>query len=95
MKYFAKLILGQQYLVGGQIFLRGKELQVSEKRAKYLETVVEDTLLSEGNKWVVKPLPRFEVRSEDLTVEEKVQEEVVDAPVTLKPNKPGRKPAAD
>lgn len=94
MKYFAKLVLGQQYLVKGQTFERSVELPVDESLAKYLETVVEPTLLSEGNKWVVKPLPRFEVRSEELSTAEKVEEEVKDAPDNLKPTKPGRKPAA-
>lgn len=94
MKYFAKLILGQQYLIRGVSFSRNEEVAVDESLAKKLETVVEPTLLSEGNKWVVKPLPRFEVRSEELSTAEKVEEEVKDAPDSLKPTKPGRKPAA-
>lgn len=95
MKYFAKLILGKTYLVQGVSFERGVELPVDEALATYLETVSEPTLYSEGNGYVVKKLPRFVIRTEKLTTEEKVAKEIEDISDTLKPNKPGRKPAAD
>lgn len=95
MKYFAKLILGKTYLVRGLTFERGKELPVEATLAKYLETVTEPTLLSEGNGQVIKKLPRFVIRTENLTTSEKVENEIKDVPDNLKPKKPGPKPAAD
>lgn len=94
MHYYAKLVLGSNYKVKGVAFERGVEIAVPEELAKYLETVVEPRLLSEGSKFVVKNIPRFAVRTEDFTTEEKVAVEIADAPDTLKPSKPGRKPAA-
>lgn len=93
MKYFAKLIFGSQYFVGGKTFVHNEELEVSEDLAKYLEKLAEPLLLSEGNGYVVKELKRFEVRSVELTIEEKVDAETKDVGDTLK-LKPGRKPAA-
>lgn len=94
MKYFVKLNLGVQYFVAGKTFLRGEEQEVDEKLAKYLETVAEQSVVAEGNGHVVKKIPKFIVRTEELTTKEKVEKEIEDAPDSLKPNKPGRKPAA-
>lgn len=95
MKYFAKLILGKQYLVSGVSFQRGVEIEIPEALAKYLEKAVEPTLLSEGNAQVVKKLPRFAIRSEELTAEQKVDKDIEEVSDTLKPRRPGPKPAAD
>lgn len=94
MHYYAKLTLGVTYRFKGNTFARGVEVAVSKEVYDYLETVVEKLLVSEGNGFAVKSLPRFALRTEELTVQEQVAQEIEDAPDGLRPNKPGRKPAA-
>jgi len=94
MHYFAKLVLGLTYRVHGKIFERDVEQPVTEDIAKYLETVVEERVVNEGSKAAIRPIPRFEIRTEEFTTQEKVEVEIAGAPESLKPKKPGPKPAA-
>lgn len=81
-------------MLKGTVFTRGTEKPVTPEVAAYLDTVVEPRLMAEGNGYVVRNIPRFAIRTEELTVEEQVAQEIEDAPDGLRPNKPGRKPAA-
>lgn len=92
MNYFVKLVFGGTYRVKGKDFKRGQEVSVSKEEYDYLKTVGEKELVAEGNKYVVKFIPRFETREEEPTVEQKVFEEIKDAPDSLKIRKPGPKP---
>jgi hypothetical protein len=71
-------------------FNRGEEVSVTQKEYEYLQTIVEKKLQTKGNGYVVVDIPRFSFRTEGLTQEEKVLEEVADVPDTLGPKKPGR-----
>lgn len=95
MHYFAKLIVGRTYMYKGLSFAYGVEVPVTEEVAKYLQTVVEKRLEGTDRQIVVKDVSRFVIRTEDLTVQEKVTLEVSNVPETLKPKKPGPKPAAN
>jgi hypothetical protein len=92
LKYFAKLALGSVYFTLKHKFEWNKELEITKDEYDYLNTVIETELVDEGNGLAVKRHAKFTTREEELTVQEKVEEEIQDAPDKLKPNKPGPKP---
>jgi hypothetical protein len=87
MNYFAKLVVGGVYIVGGVRFERGVELPVSEGQANYVKTLTDSRIVVQGDKRALINVPLFQVREEELTVQEKVLDEIKDAPDSLKPKR--------
>jgi hypothetical protein len=87
MHYYAKLAVGGFYKVFGKIFLRGVEHAVDEKEYDYLKTLVDKRLIDQGATRQIINVPLFTVRTEELTTQEKVMEEIQDAPDSLRPKR--------
>lgn len=90
MHYFATLVLGGVYILPPKTFNRGEEVSVTKEQYEYLHTIVEKKLKTKGNGYIVEDVPRFSFRTEGLTQEEQVLEEVANVPDTLGPKRPGR-----
>jgi hypothetical protein len=87
MNYFAKLVVGGKYILRGRIFERGVELAVSKDDAEYLKSKTDNRLIPQGDNFALLRVPVFAVREEEPTVQERVLEEIKDAPDTLKPKR--------
>lgn len=88
MKYFAKLIVGGTYRTLTNIFELGVEKSVTNEEHNYLSQVIDFKVISEDDKGRhVNSFPLFACRSEEDTVEEKVAEEIKDAPESLHPRR--------
>lgn len=87
MHYYVTLALGGRYLFKGITYELGQEHAVSKEVYDYLSTVVETKLVDQGDKRAIIKVPVFKCRTEDFTVEEKVAEEVKNAPESLRPRR--------
>lgn len=87
-QYFAKLVFGRIYRYKGINFEFNTEQAVTEEVYKYLSTVVETKASLEGNGRKITNVPRFVLRVVEPTQEERVLEEIQDAPTSLRPRKP-------
>lgn len=87
MHYFATLVVGGLYIYKDKKFLAGEELPVSKEEAEYFTTIKDRRLIEQGDFHQLINVPVFRIREEDLTVTEKVLEEIKTAPNSLKPSK--------
>lgn len=91
--YFVKLVVGRLYKTRQREFLNGQQTAVSEEEFNYLKTLVDKRLIDQGDKQQIIAVPLFECKEEEATVEEKVANEIKDAPDSLRHRK--RKEEAD
>lgn len=87
MRYFVKLVVGGFYKVHGKEFLRGVEHQVNKEHYDYIKELVDRRLVDQGDKKQIIKVPLFAVREEEFSTEEKVLEEIKDAPASLRPKR--------
>lgn len=90
MQVFATLALGKRFIKGGVVYERNVEQAVTPEKYEELKKSAEIRVVSEGNQYIRKAIPRFHFRIEEPTKEEKVLEELKDVEDSLAPRKPGR-----
>lgn len=75
------------YKVFGKEFHRGVEQAVTQKEYEYISTLVDKRLIDQGDKRQIINVPLFACRTEEPSVQEKVLEEIKDAPESLRPKR--------
>lgn len=85
--YLVKLVVGRLYKTRLREFLNGVEVAVSEDEFNYIKTLSDRRLIDQGDRQQIVEVPLFDCKEVEATVEEKVAEEIKDAPETLRPRK--------
>jgi hypothetical protein len=73
--------------VFGIEFKHGVEHQITKERYDYLKKLVDKRLVDQGNTKQIINVPIFAVREQEYTTEQKVLEEIKDAPDSLRPKR--------
>ena len=87
MHYYVKLNVGQFYKVFGKEFHRGVEQAVTEKEYEYISALVDKRMIDQGDRRQIIGVPLFICRTEEPTIQEKVLEDIKDAPDSLRPKR--------